>query len=259
MNEHAREEIIAAHPLLEYCQARGWKLRRVGREWQCLCPLHAERTPSFTIEPAKNLFHCFGCGAGGSVIDLHAALCGITIGEAMRELSPGGGNGAPQPPGPPSHCGHRIKTNRRPQAAARHRQPGGAQPEENTPNMKTTETAAYDYHDAIGCVRFQVVRYEYVDAETKETRKTFKQCQVVNGARVWNMDGVKRLPYRLPELLAAPASTWIVEGEKDVETLRRRTATNTMRKSTFTTPRNPVPSKIAAALFLAFGKPRKPN
>ena len=34
------------------------------------------------------------------------------------------------------------------------------------------------------------------------------------------MEGVERLPYRLPELLASPASVWIVEGEKDVETLR---------------------------------------
>ena len=209
--EHDRKAIIAANPLLEYCMLRGWKLRHVGREWKCLCPLHEERTPSFTIDPAKNLFHCFGCGAGGSVIDLHAALGGIAIGEAMRELSPGGGNGAP---GPPYHCGHHIKTNRRPTS------------EESTASMKpstappTHEVAAYDYHDATGRVRFQVVRYEYVDAETKETRKAFKQCQVVNGARVWNMDGVERLPYRLPELLAAPASTWIVEGEKDVETLR---------------------------------------
>jgi hypothetical protein len=57
-----------------------------------------------------------------------------------------------------------------------------------------------------------VVRYE---------PKDFKQCRVVDGGqRVWNMDGVERLPYRLPELLSHPASVWIVEGEKDVETLR---------------------------------------
>ena len=50
--------------------------------------------------------------------------------------------------------------------------------------------------------------------------KDFKQCRIVDGARVWSMEGVERLPYRLPELLAEPASIWIVEGEKDVETLR---------------------------------------
>jgi hypothetical protein len=87
-----REEIIAAHPLVEYCEKRGLKLRREGREWVCLCPLpgHTERTPSFKINPEKQVFHCFGCGAGGSVIDLHMGLHGLSSGEAMRELSSNG-------------------------------------------------------------------------------------------------------------------------------------------------------------------------
>ena len=74
------------------------------------------------------------------------------------------------------------------------------------------ETACYDYQDATGRVVFQVVRYE---------PKDFRQCRIVDGGeRAWNMDGVERLPYRLPELLSHPASVWVVEGEKDVETLR---------------------------------------
>ena len=82
-----RDTIIAANPILDYCRARGWELRRNGKEWECLCPLHNEKTPSFKINPEKKIFHCFGCGAGGSVIDLHVALRGIMISEAMRELS----------------------------------------------------------------------------------------------------------------------------------------------------------------------------
>jgi hypothetical protein len=85
-------EIISRHPLLPYCQARGLELRRDGPRWKCLCPLHAEQTPSFIIDPRKNLWHCFGCGKGGSVIDLHATLRGISIGAAMAKLS--GHNGA---------------------------------------------------------------------------------------------------------------------------------------------------------------------
>jgi hypothetical protein len=87
-----REEIIAANPILDYCGARGWKLRRAGREWKCLCPLHEERMPSFYVNPEKQIFNCFGCGAAGSVIDLHMGLRGINEGAAMRELSPGGDN-----------------------------------------------------------------------------------------------------------------------------------------------------------------------
>ena len=84
-----REEIIAANPLVEYCEKHGLKMRREGREWACLCPLHDEDTPSFKINTEKRVFYCHGCGAGGSVIDLHMELRGLSIAEAMRELSNG--------------------------------------------------------------------------------------------------------------------------------------------------------------------------
>ena len=80
------------------------------------------------------------------------------------------------------------------------------------PVAAAKEVAAYGYQDPTGRVRFESVRYE---------PKTFKQCKIVDGTRVWNMDGVERLPYRLPEIIAAGATeVWIVEGEKDVESLR---------------------------------------
>ena len=44
------------------------KLRKAGADLQGLCPFHNEKTPSFTVSPDKQLFHCFGCGAGGSII-----------------------------------------------------------------------------------------------------------------------------------------------------------------------------------------------
>ena len=84
---HDREEIIAANPLLDYCQAQGWQLKKDGPRWKCLCPLHDEDSPSFTINPEKGLWNCFGCKTGGSVIDLHAKLRGLSIGEAMRDLA----------------------------------------------------------------------------------------------------------------------------------------------------------------------------
>ncbi len=50
-------------------QARGVKLAKQGADMVGLCPFHEEKTPSFRVTPSKNLFHCFGCGAAGSVID----------------------------------------------------------------------------------------------------------------------------------------------------------------------------------------------
>jgi hypothetical protein len=41
-----REQIIARHPLLEYCKALGWELKKRGRNWECLCPLHDDKNPS---------------------------------------------------------------------------------------------------------------------------------------------------------------------------------------------------------------------
>ena len=40
------------------------KLRKAGRRYQGLCPIHKEKTPSFSVDPVAGLFYCFGCGAG---------------------------------------------------------------------------------------------------------------------------------------------------------------------------------------------------
>jgi len=45
------------------------KFRSHADEWYCCCPFHNEKTPSFTVTRTKQLYHCFGCGAGGRAID----------------------------------------------------------------------------------------------------------------------------------------------------------------------------------------------
>ncbi len=42
-------------------------LKKAGRNFQGLCPFHQEKTPSFTVNEEKQIFHCFGCGQGGNV------------------------------------------------------------------------------------------------------------------------------------------------------------------------------------------------
>ena len=67
-------------------EAAGVKLERRGKEWVGLCPLHAEKTPSFFVNPAKATFHCFGCDRGGSVIDFRMATARLTFREAVESL-----------------------------------------------------------------------------------------------------------------------------------------------------------------------------
>lgn len=79
--EHSREDIIAANPLLGYCQECGWQLRRDGRRWKCLCPLHNEDTPSFTIYPDKNLWRCDNAASGIAA----KATCTLSCGGSRSE------------------------------------------------------------------------------------------------------------------------------------------------------------------------------
>jgi len=53
------------------------RLRRAGRQFLGLCPLHEERHPSFYVHPNKNVFYCFGCRTGGDLFDfvMHAHAC----------------------------------------------------------------------------------------------------------------------------------------------------------------------------------------
>ncbi|MDY7096259.1 MAG: CHC2 zinc finger domain-containing protein, partial [Acidobacteriota bacterium] len=67
-------------------EARGVELKRQGKDLRGRCPLHPDEDPSFSVDPVKNVFHCFGCGAKGSVIDLVMALEGVTFRHAVEIL-----------------------------------------------------------------------------------------------------------------------------------------------------------------------------
>ncbi len=62
-------------------------LKRVGRNYLGLCPFHAEKTPSFTVNEEKGIFHCFGCGAGGDVFHFLAQHDHLTFPEAAARLA----------------------------------------------------------------------------------------------------------------------------------------------------------------------------
>ncbi len=63
------------------------ELKRAGRLLKGLCPFHNEKTPSFTVYPEDNSFHCFGCGAGGDAITFTMRIQNLTFPEAVRYLA----------------------------------------------------------------------------------------------------------------------------------------------------------------------------
>ncbi len=71
-------------------------LRRAGRTWKGLCPFHAERTPSFTVSPDRQMWHCFGCGKGGDVFAWVTEMDKVPFPEALRILSERAGIELPQ-------------------------------------------------------------------------------------------------------------------------------------------------------------------
>lgn len=62
-------------------------LKRAGRNFKGNCPFHQEKTPSFVVNPDKQIFHCFGCGVGGNVVSFVMRLDRLEFPEAVRALA----------------------------------------------------------------------------------------------------------------------------------------------------------------------------
>ena len=62
-------------------------LKRAGRNFKALCPFHSEKTPSFSVNPEKQIFHCFGCGAGGDVFSFIMLQEHLIFPEALAFLA----------------------------------------------------------------------------------------------------------------------------------------------------------------------------
>ena len=63
------------------------QLKKAGRNFKALCPFHHEKSPSFVVNPDKQIFHCFGCGAGGNSIGFVMRQEHLEFPQAVRHLA----------------------------------------------------------------------------------------------------------------------------------------------------------------------------
>ncbi len=80
------DDLVNRIDIVEVVDARV-PLKKAGREYQACCPFHDEKTPSFTVSPTKQFYHCFGCGAHGTAIGFLMEFDHLEFPEAVEELA----------------------------------------------------------------------------------------------------------------------------------------------------------------------------
>lgn len=80
------DELLSRVDIVEVINNRV-PLKKAGREFQACCPFHGEKTPSFTVSPSKQFYHCFGCGAHGTALGFLMEYDRLSFPEAIEELA----------------------------------------------------------------------------------------------------------------------------------------------------------------------------
>ena len=85
-SEEIIEEVRQSNDIVDVL-SQYMRLKRSGRNYFGLCPFHNEKSPSFSVSPDKQIFHCFGCGVGGNVFTFLMKIEGINFVEAVQMLA----------------------------------------------------------------------------------------------------------------------------------------------------------------------------
>ncbi len=160
-------------------------LKKVGKEYVGLCPFHDDKHASFSVSPEKQIWFCHTCNIGGDQINFYMEQHGLTHADFVPAV----------------------------EALAKE---AGIY-EEPRMNHQGKVVARFDYVDEQGTLLYQVER---IEPGRDGRKKDFRQRKPDgNGGWIYKMAGVRRIPYRLPELIASK-NVVIVEGEGKADRLR---------------------------------------
>jgi hypothetical protein len=186
-----REQILAENPLVEFLEARGIVLKGslINRTTnRCAEVEHKPGHQCVAVKVESDVWFCNDCGNGGTVIDWLMRAEGLSVGEAMKKLA------GEQEALPGLH------------AKFKREEPAPVQKN----SVPARIVATYDYTDASGTLLYQACRME---------PKSFRQRRPDGkGGWDWTMEGQRRVLYNLPAVKASEF-VWIVEGEKDAQTI----------------------------------------
>lgn len=215
-----RERVREGFSCEDVTKAFGFTIgRRSGQELKFICPQHDDRDPSLSINTAKDAWMCGPCGASGTSWQLVAFLKGLSrddepaVNAACADLGlihrNGNSNG------------------------------NGTRPKE--PSKPRQIIDQFPYPDEAGELLYEVVKYD---------PKDFRQRRPDgHGGWIWNMQGVRRVPFGLPEVIRA-VDVFVAEGEKDARALRKIGLTGTTMVGGTAASVNPA----AVADFVAYFK-----
>ena len=99
--QHFIDDLMSRADIVETIGSRV-PLKKAGREFKACCPFHDEKTPSFTVSPAKQFYHCFGCGAHGTAVTFLMEHDHMEFVEAIEELARDMGVEVPRESGGPA-------------------------------------------------------------------------------------------------------------------------------------------------------------
>ncbi len=185
-------------------------LTKKGHEYTACCPFHEERTPSFTISPAKEFYHCFGCGASGDAIGFVMEYQGLSFVEAVQKI-----NGSITH-NPVNHQSATQKPKPSVWKSIRHSPATAARPDFKHYRLGQP-SAHWSYRDITGELIGYVCRFE---TETgKEVLPLSWAVNTSTGEMQWRWlgFGVPRPLYGLDKLSNSTRKVLLVEGEKKVE------------------------------------------